>query len=50
VPPETALALAFTIFAVRLVVSLLGGLVILFGGADLSAARAPRQDALSTES
>jgi hypothetical protein len=36
---ETAIALALTIFAIRLVASLLGGLVVLFGGADLSAAR-----------
>ena len=46
---ETALALAFMIFAVRLAVSVLGGLVVLFGGADLRAAGAARQDALSTE-
>jgi uncharacterized protein (TIRG00374 family) len=46
VAQETALALAFTIFAVRLAVSVLGGLVALFGGADL---RAARPDTLSTE-
>ena len=46
VSQETALALAFTIFAVRLAVSVLGGLVALFGGADLHAAQ---PDALSTE-
>jgi uncharacterized protein (TIRG00374 family) len=46
---ETALALAFMIFAVRLAVSVLGGLVVLLGGADLGAPRAGRQDALSTD-
>jgi uncharacterized protein (TIRG00374 family) len=46
VAQETALALAFTIFAVRLAVSVLGGLVALFGGADL---HATRPDTLSTE-
>ncbi|NJK79907.1 MAG: flippase-like domain-containing protein [Chloroflexaceae bacterium] len=35
VSQATALALAFLIFAVRLVVSLLGGVVVFFGGADL---------------
>jgi len=35
VAAATAIALAFMIFTVRLLVSLLGGLVILFGGADL---------------
>lgn len=35
VPDATALALAFTAFTVRLLVSALGGLVILFGGASL---------------
>ncbi len=35
----TAVALAFLIFTVRLLVSLLGGLVILAGGADLQRAR-----------
>ncbi|HMO56009.1 MAG TPA: lysylphosphatidylglycerol synthase transmembrane domain-containing protein [Roseiflexaceae bacterium] len=35
VEPATAIALAFMIFTVRLVVSTLGGLVILGGGADL---------------
>lgn len=49
VTQETALALAFMIFAVRLAISVLGGLVVLFGGADLRAARLPRTDALSTE-
>jgi glycosyltransferase 2 family protein len=49
VAQETALALAFMIFAVRLAISVLGGLVVLFGGADLRAARLPRPDALSTE-
>jgi len=46
---ETALALAFMIFAVRLAVSVLGGLVVLLGGADLGASRGGRQDALSTD-
>ena len=44
VTQETALALAFMIFAVRLAVSVLGGLVVLFGGADLRAAGLPRPD------
>ncbi len=35
VPNATALALAFTVFSVRLVVSAIGGLILLFGGADL---------------
>ncbi len=34
VPDATALALAFTAFTVRLLVSSIGGLVLLFGGAD----------------
>lgn len=38
VPDATALALAFTAFTVRLVVSSIGGLVLLFGGADFRAA------------
>jgi hypothetical protein len=46
---EMALALAFMIFAVRLAVSVLGGLVVLFGGADLRATSAVRQDSLSTD-
>jgi uncharacterized protein (TIRG00374 family) len=41
VPDATALALAFTAFTIRLVVSAIGGLVLLFGGADLKAAPAP---------
>jgi hypothetical protein len=36
IPPATAIALAFIIFSVRLAVSILGGLVVLFGGADLN--------------
>ncbi len=32
---EVAIALALSVFAIRLVASLLGGLVLLFGGADL---------------
>jgi uncharacterized protein (TIRG00374 family) len=47
VPPETAIALAFMIFIVRLAVSVLGGLVVLFGGADLRVAHGPQQDALT---
>jgi glycosyltransferase 2 family protein len=35
VPPATALALAFTVFTVRLITSMIGGLVLLFGGASL---------------
>jgi hypothetical protein len=46
VSQETALALAFMIFAVRLAVSILGGLVVLFGGADLRATRLPQPDTL----
>jgi uncharacterized membrane protein YbhN (UPF0104 family) len=37
VPTATALALAFTAFTVRLVVSSIGGLVLLFGGASFRA-------------
>lgn len=48
VDSATAIALAFMIFTVRLLVSALGGLVVLFGGADLKLA-APRQDAVPTE-
>jgi hypothetical protein len=36
--PATAIALAFMIFTVRLMVSAIGGLVVLFGGADLRGA------------
>jgi glycosyltransferase 2 family protein len=39
VPKATALALAFMVLTVRLVVSLLGGVVMLFGGADLRVLR-----------
>ncbi|NTU84107.1 MAG: flippase-like domain-containing protein [Chloroflexales bacterium] len=46
VPNATALALAFTVFTVRLVVSSIGGLILLFGGADLRGT--PRAD-LDTE-
>lgn len=45
VAAATAIALAFMIFTVRLVVSLLGGLVVLFGGADLRVEQAPEGDA-----
>jgi uncharacterized protein (TIRG00374 family) len=50
VTQEVALALAFMIFAVRLAVSVLGGLVALFGGADLNGAGTARTDALSIDS
>lgn len=50
VPSATAIALAFLVFTVRLVVSVLGGLVVLLGGADLSVVRTAQQDALSIES
>jgi hypothetical protein len=43
----TALALSFMIFSIRLVASLLGGLVVLFGGADLRAARAYNKEGQS---
>jgi glycosyltransferase 2 family protein len=49
VDAATAIALAFLIFTVRLLVSTLGGLVILFGGADLKLAALPRSDAVQTE-
>lgn len=39
VPNETALALAFTAFSIRLLVSALGGLVLLLGGADVGQPR-----------
>ncbi len=42
VPDATALALAFTAFSIRLAVSSIGGLVLLFGGAGLRPARLPR--------
>jgi hypothetical protein len=48
VEPATAIALAFMIFTVRLVVSALGGLVVLFGGADLSLSRLPSNDTVSS--
>jgi uncharacterized protein (TIRG00374 family) len=41
VPDATALALAFTAFSIRLVVSGLGGLVMLFGGADMRVRETP---------
>jgi hypothetical protein len=46
----TAVALALMVFSVRLIVSILGGLVILFGGgqADLTKRADTRADALST--
>lgn len=40
VSTATAIALAFMIFTIRLVVSTLGGLVVLFGGVDLKVAAA----------
>lgn len=45
VPDSAALALAFTAFTIRLAVSSIGGLVLLFGGADFRAAP-PAQDAV----
>jgi glycosyltransferase 2 family protein len=48
----TAIALAFLIFTVRLVVSTLGGLVVLFGGIDLKTSvppAAPLADPISAE-
>ncbi|MEM8529994.1 MAG: lysylphosphatidylglycerol synthase transmembrane domain-containing protein [Chloroflexota bacterium] len=47
--PE-AVALALLVFSVRLLVSILGGLVILFGGADLNASSTPQTDAVSSKS
>jgi hypothetical protein len=49
VPKATILALAFLILSVRLVVSALGGLIMLFGGADLRVTRVSRQDVLSSK-
>jgi hypothetical protein len=50
VPDATALALAFTAFTIRLVASAIGGLILLFGGADIrGASRAePEADAPAT--
>ncbi len=45
----TALALAFLIFTVRLAVSTIGGIVVLFGGADLRIAAPPRADIAPSE-
>lgn len=45
VSSATAIALSFTIFTVRLVISLLGGLVVLSGGANLREAQAVAQRA-----
>ena len=42
VAPAQALALAFLVFSVKLVASLLGGLVLAFGGSELRAARLSR--------
>lgn len=49
VDAATAIALAFMIFTVRLIISAIGGLVVLFGGADLRMASIPRPDAVSSE-
>jgi glycosyltransferase 2 family protein len=52
VASATAIALAFLIFTVRLVVSTLGGLVVLFGGIELKTTvtpSAPLTDPLSAE-
>jgi uncharacterized protein (TIRG00374 family) len=45
----TALALSFLIFSVRLAVSTIGGIVVLFGGADLRPASAPRPEITPSE-
>ncbi|NJN66169.1 MAG: flippase-like domain-containing protein [Chloroflexaceae bacterium] len=57
VSPATALALAFLVLSVRLIVSVLGGLVMLVGGADFQIGRKsqspppdPQPDPLSRES
>ncbi len=44
VPKATALALAFLILFVRLVISAMGGLVVLTGGADLRAMPVPKPE------
>jgi hypothetical protein len=49
VAPATAIALAFLIFSLRLVVSALGGLVALLGGSGLRILRIPQRDPLSAE-
>ncbi|GAB4432574.1 MAG: hypothetical protein OHK0015_20280 [Chloroflexi bacterium OHK40] len=49
VPDATALALAFTAFSIRLAVSSIGGLVLLFGGADLRAAPTAASDTPAPE-
>ncbi len=49
VAPEMAIALALMVFAVRMSVSVLGGVVVLFGGADLNMTTAKSRDQLSTE-
>lgn len=45
VPDATALALAFTAFTIRLAISSIGGLVLLFGGGDFRTAPPTRPDA-----
>lgn len=50
VPPATALALSLMVFSLRLLSSLLGGLVVFFGGADLRTTKVSSPDALSSES
>lgn len=49
VQSDMALALAFMIFAVRLVISILGGLVVLFGGADFNAAQPQQSDTATSK-
>jgi hypothetical protein len=49
VAAEMAIALALTVFAVRLAVSVLGGLVVLFGGADLNVATNRSQEQFSQD-
>jgi uncharacterized protein (TIRG00374 family) len=43
VPKAMAIALAFIVLSVRLIVSVLGGIVMLFGGADVRVMKIPQQ-------
>lgn len=49
VPEASALALAFTAFSIRLAVSSIGGLVLLFGGAATGPARVADAEAIDAE-
>jgi hypothetical protein len=49
VPEASALALAFTAFSIRLAVSSIGGLVLLFGGAASGPAHASDAEVIATE-